>query len=235
MIYIITGVSRGLGKATAELFLEKGNKVIGVGRSHSIDHSNFSFEKCDLSDKDQVAQLLRNRTFDEPVTLINNAGILGVIGRISESEHLDLDLVMQVNVTAPMQLAKTVYHNCSKKSDFTLVNISSGAANKAIPSWAAYCASKAALNMITEAFYLEELELGNKIKAYAVAPGVIDTGMQEEIRNAPESAFSAVENFKNMKSEGLLFSPEEAAKRLEHLLSQDFTENMFADLRDVNP
>ena len=234
MIYIITGVSRGLGKAIAENYLNQGFKVIGVGRSHSIEHANFSFENCDLSDIESARQLFANQKFEEPVTLINNAGILGSVQRISEQDNLDLEIVMAVNVTSPMLLTKNLYSNMSNKADFTLVNISSGAANRAIPSWASYCASKAALNMLTEAFYLEETEKGIDLKAFAVSPGVIDTGMQEQIRNAPQEQFSAVDNFKKMKEECVLFSAKEAAFKLVVLLKSDFTGEINHDLRNVN-
>ena len=122
----------------------------------------------------------------------------------------------------------------SNKADFILVNISSGAANRAIPSWASYCASKAALNILTEALYLEEKEKGIDLKAFAVAPGVIDTGMQEQIRSASPEQFSAVDNFRKMKADGVLFSAEEAALKLDALLKSDFTGEINHDLRNVN-
>lgn len=234
MIYIITGVSRGMGKAITELYLKNGHQVIGVGRSHSISHENFSFKKCDLSDVEAVKSLFQEEQFDEAVTLINNAGIIGTIQRLSDQKELDLENVMTVNVTAPMLLLHDVYSKMKNKADFTLVNISSGAATRAIPSWASYCASKAALNMITEAFYLEEQEKGVHLKVYAVAPGVIDTGMQDQIRSASSEDFSAVENFKQMKNEGVLFSAEEAASRLERLLNLSYSGEIIHDLRNVS-
>jgi benzil reductase ((S)-benzoin forming) len=234
MIYIITGVSRGMGEAIAELYLQKGFQVIGVGRSHKVDHSNFSFIECDLSNTENVKTLFKGQQFDQPVTLINNAGIIGSILRISDQEDLDLEHVMTVNVTSPMLLLQSVYRNMTNKSDFTLVNISSGAANRAIPSWSSYCASKAALNMLTEAFFVEEQEKGIELKAYAVSPGVIDTGMQEQIRNASPEQFSAVDNFKQMKEDGVLYSSDEAALRLDILLSQEFSGEVKHDLRNVN-
>lgn len=235
MKYIITGVSRGLGKAIAERCLADGHMLIGVGRRHSIEHPNFRFVECDLSDMSAVQVCLKDQTYDEPVTLINNAGIIGEIGRLSQQEELTLETVMDVNVNAPILLMNTIYRNTTSKDDFSIVNISSGAASRAIPSWASYCASKAALNMLTEAFYLEEQELGNSVKAYAVAPGVIDTGMQEQIRAASQETFSAVENFKGMKKDGVLFSSEDAANRLIQLLKQPYLGEVFHDLRNVNP
>lgn len=237
MIFI-TGVSRGFGKAIAELYLSKGEKVTGIGRSSDLDHANFSFIHCDLSDLDAVRaiqfdQIIANESFTEPVTLINNAGILGEINRLSDIEVGDVDQVMTVNVSAPVLLTQNIYKTIKIKDGFTLVNISSGAANRAIPSWASYCASKAALNMFTETFFLEEQEKGNHPKVFAVAPGVIDTGMQDQIRATPPESFSALENFKLLKEEQKLFSPKEAARRLYKLIHAEQINELFVDLRDI--
>lgn len=232
MIYIVTGVSRGLGKAIAEYFLSKGESVIGVGRSHSIEREHFRFLECDLSDSSMV-EALTFPAFDQAVTLINNAGIIGNIQRLSDQRSIDLANVLQVNTVAPQVLTNKIYNSLNNKEDFTLVNISSGAARRAIPSWAAYCASKAALNMLSETFYLEEQEKGNDCKVYCVAPGVIDTGMQEQIRAAGQEDFSSVGNFVALKEENKLFSPEEAARRLGALLESAYSGEIFYDLREV--
>lgn len=233
MIFI-TGVSRGLGKAIAELYLSKGEKVTGIGRSSDLKHANFSFISCDLSDINAV----RNLQFDtfhenEEVTLINNAGIIGEVMRLSDMVSVDVDRVLTVNVSSPVILTQRIYNQIKNKDLFTLINISSGAANRAIPSWASYCASKAALNMHTETFFLEEQEKGNHPKVLCVAPGVIDTGMQREIRSAKPENFSSSQNFHALKEDDKLFSPREAAERL-FLLTQSVNDSeIFYDLRNV--
>ena len=231
-MYYITGVSSGLGKALAEKLLSEGQKVTGIGRNNSIEHSNYSFLHCDLRNHTSVSQL-KLEVDQQECILINNAGMMGTIDRFSNSDHQLLQEVMQVNTISPMELAKNFYSQLKNKNNFTLVNISSGAANKAIPSWAAYCASKAALNMMTEAFFLEEKELGNLPNIFCVAPGVIDTSMQTQIRNSSKEQFSSVENFKRMKNEGELFSPSEAADKLLRLLNSNPKETIFFDLREV--
>ncbi|MEJ6583183.1 MAG: SDR family NAD(P)-dependent oxidoreductase [Crocinitomicaceae bacterium] len=231
-MYIVTGVSRGLGKAIVEELLERNEKVIGVGRSHNFDHSNFSFLECDLSHPEKINEL------DFPVlygsvTLINNAGILGEIKRLSDQTVFDLDKIMMVNVVSPMCLSQVVYAKVQSKKDFALVNISSGAANRSIPSWAGYCASKAALNMLTETFYLEELEKGNHPTVYAVSPGVIDTDMQVQIRSTEKANFSSVENFQELKKSNSLYSAKEATLRLLDLLKLPFNGQIPQDLRTI--
>lgn len=228
---IITGVSSGLGRALVDSYLKDGHIVVGIGRHNKVEHPNYTFLKVDLTDQDQVKNLDLSWVSGE-VTLINNAGMIGTIDRVSSLKEWDLARVMQVNTIAPMILAKRCYH-LSDKDEFTLVNISSGAAKKAIPSWAAYCASKSALNMLSETFYLEERELGRSLKVYAVAPGVIDTPMQEEIRRANSDTFSAHENFVNLKKDGKLFTAEHCSVLLRKLLDKQYRGEVFYDLREL--
>lgn len=230
---IVTGVSRGLGEAIVKKYLAEGFHVLGIGRSHSIVHPNFSFKQCDLSDLDQV-QSLEFELFTSRVTLINNAGIIGKIGRVSEQESSDMQKVLAVNVSAPVLLTQKIYAKVLEKDSFSLVNISSGAGRSPIPSWSSYCTSKAALNMFTEVFQKEEHELGRNVKVLAVSPGVIDTGMQQEIRNSSNKEFSAHEKFVQLKENNELFSPEEAAVRLYYLLEKANQNEIYADLRQVN-
>ncbi|MCR9170997.1 MAG: SDR family NAD(P)-dependent oxidoreductase [bacterium] len=233
MTYIITGISRGLGAGIVEILLAKNEKVIGVGRSNPFGDA-IGFISCDLGDPKAVSEIEFGE-LEGDFTLVNNAGIIGEIKRISEQESSDLEHVMQVNVFAPMTLTRKIYAQLDQKHSFTLVNISSGAANRSIPSWAAYCASKAALNRLTENFYLEEQERGRKVTAYAIAPGVIDTGMQVEIRSASAENFSSKDAFVEMKEEGKLYSAEEAANRVLRLLQIPFTCTVFQDVRSLEP
>lgn len=230
---IITGVSRGLGKALVETFLAENYKVIGIGRSSDIQDSGYIFCKLDLSDW-QAVEDFQLPTLEGEITLINNAGVLGNVGRISEMETDFSGEVMQVNVTAPIQLTRKVSHICENRLPFNLVNISSGAGKRPIPSWAAYCASKAALDMFSQTFFLEEQELGRNTKVYSVAPGVIDTDMQQLIRAANENAFSSLENFKKLKENNELESPSRISAKLLKMLRLPFDGNILYSLRDID-
>lgn len=230
-MYVITGTSRGIGRALAELLLEKGESVVGISRTNSLSHANFTFIKCDLSDPGSIEKLAIPVS-NMAITLVNNAGILGEIGRISQLTKDTWTSVIQVNLLSVVQLTQKIY-NQTDKDRFTLVNISSGAANRAIPSWGAYCASKAALNMFSQNFFLEERELGYTPKVYAVAPGVIDTSMQEQIRNTSKNVFSGVDNFIALKENNELYSPLEAAERLLQLLAREYDEEIVYDLRSI--
>lgn len=231
--YIITGISRGIGKALAEHFLSKNHFVIGIGRSHSIEHENFHFQKLDLLDAGAISDLQLPVIESDEIILINNAGIIGEIERISSMEKDCIAEIMQVNVIAPIQLTRKLSKICTKNQQFTVVNISSGAGKRPIPSWAGYCASKAAIDLFSQTFLLEERELGKATKVYSVAPGVIDTGMQIEIRAAKESSFSSSENFQKLKIDNKLETPKRIAMKIDELLKKKYLDDVLCTLNDI--
>ncbi len=215
----VTGVSKGLGKAIAELYLSKGFHVTGIGRSHQIDHPDFHFIRCDLSDIDQVKKIDFGFV-DEETIFINNAGIIGVIGRLSDLKDPDPSSLLAVNTVAPMILSSKIARSVAKDKLLTVVNISSGAGKRPIPSWAAYCASKAALDLFSQTFLLEEKERGRAIRVFAISPGVIDTAMQEVIRSSNKEDFSSVERFLELKENKELRSPDEVSRLIYDLLKE---------------
>src|SRR5690606_9251492 len=102
---------------------------------------------------------------------------------------------VRVNTIAPMLLCQFVLQHYPLDRPLTIVNISSGAGRRPIPGWAAYCTSKAALDMYSQTIYLEEKERNRNIRVYSVAPGVVDTPMQETIRKSDPSTFSSLHSF----------------------------------------
>ena len=228
---VITGTSSGIGKAVAEFYLSKGESVIGIGRRHTISHPDYQAVVCDLSDQQAVEAL--EIEVGENCVLINNAGILGNVQRISDQERADLSEVLQVNVVAPAILMNKLSKSCGDEYHLTVVNISSGAAKRAIPSWAAYCSSKAALEMLSETFFLEEREKGRTTKVYCVAPGVVDTGMQAKIRTVSPEDFSASAGFHTYKKNNELADPAEVAAKLYRLLQLPYYDQVNYSLRDI--
>ncbi len=221
MHVFITGTSSGIGKALAERYLSQGFRVTGIGRRHTIGHANYNALECDLSDEKAVQEL--PLTINEDCLLINNAGLLGKVMRISDQEQPDFSTVMQVNTLAPIQLMNRFARLCGDRYKLTVVNISSGAAQRAIPSWAMYCASKAALEMASAVFYLEEQEKGRSTRVYCISPGVVDTPMQEQIRQVSAEDFSSSLNFHTYKKQGELADPAEIARKIQFVLEQPYS------------
>jgi len=96
-------------------------------------------------------------------------------------------------------------HVRSRPGPGVLVNISSGAATTPYYGWAAYCASKAAVDQLTRVVALEEAAHG--LSAYAISPGLVDTDMQAEVRASTDASFPEVERFRRAKRENRFNAP----------------------------
>lgn len=220
---IITGSSRGIGKAIAKFYLNQGEKVVGVSRSNEIAHPNFTFLPCDLSKRSALENFeLPAWVFEhKDIRLINNAGIIGSIARAKKLGLVDYYEVAMVNVVALQFFTSLLLRKLQPDQLAAIVNISSGAARRAIASWSAYCASKAAVDMYSLTIQEELKETGQNTKVYSLAPGVVDTEMQSTIRSSNSEEFSAYENFVELKEKNELRSPQEVASLLDELLKKE--------------
>lgn len=114
-----------------------------------------------------------------------------------------------------------------------IVNISSGAAHKPLPGWGEYCTSKAGLAMFSKVAADDLKSQGFRV--FSLAPGIVDTEMQSEIRQADQEDFPALDRFMSYKKEGLLSSTVEVAEKIFHMVthSEQFTE-VIQDVRNFN-
>ncbi|KAJ2835578.1 hypothetical protein FBU31_001592 [Coemansia sp. 'formosensis'] len=217
---IVTGASRGIGKAIAHEFLQRGINVLGVARSFTATPAatNATFIPCiaDITNPDDLQRILEaaQQTGMAVTALVNNAGTLDPIAKISD---VDLDAWRQsfeVNVVAVIALTQR-FLPMLRASNGRIINISSGAATSAYQGWAAYCASKAALNMVTQSLAMEEPE----VVAIAVRPGVVDTDMQTAVRSAGEGAMREDQfaKFQSLYKSGALLRPEVPARAIVRL------------------
>jgi len=114
-----------------------------------------------------------------------------------------------------------------------VLNISSGLGRKAMASQAAYCAAKAGIDHFTRCLAMDEALKPNGAKVCALAPGVIDTDMQGQLRSASHATFPDQPRFAQLQEKGLLTSAEEAARQvLAFLHRPDFGQNPVGDVRD---
>lgn len=220
---IITGTSSGIGKALAEHYLAKGERVIGISRSNTLQDALFTHIPCDLSNIKELEQLELKKHItqqDFPIALFNNAGTIGDINRSHELTLSHYIQVANLNIVAPQYLSTLVLQTFGFENVSFILNISSGAGQRPIPSWAAYCASKAAIDLFSRTLQEEILELGYSTRIFSVAPGVVDTQMQVTIRQSGEDNFSQNKKFVELKEENMLRSPEEVAQLLTELLAK---------------
>jgi benzil reductase ((S)-benzoin forming) len=236
-IYYITGTSRGLGHAIAsQLLKSEENLVIGIGRVSSIEHPNYKHKTLDLSDTVEVSKFrFGEHAKVDKVVLVNNAGTLGDINYLGEMENKNLVDALHINLVSPFILLNN-FMKAYKREPLlqkVVLNISSGAAVNAYDGWSTYCTSKAGINMMSEVLKVEaDLKNLESLKVLSVAPGIIETKMQEQIRSTSTEQFSMLEKFVELKENDQLQSPEETAVKLLNLLNSYEGNDVFLDLRN---
>lgn len=198
--YLITGASRGIGKAIAEALAAAGGKVALTARSaDALNTVAASIQanggtalalEADAGDADAMAGVLSKTVseFGGLNGLINNAGMIDPIARMEAADAADWAHIFNINLVSPVVLTRMALPHL-RASKGALVNISSGAAHRPLEGWSAYCATKAALWMATQALHLEE---GEAIDAYAASPGTVDTEMQVQIRASGVNPISEI-------------------------------------------
>ena len=213
--FFITGTSRGIGQAIKdELIGNPGNQVYGYSRSYMPSLENYSHQIIDLSNPDEIKKFsfpgLKN---SDLIVLINNSGTLGEVGHVGSISNESLIDALTLNLIAPAALTNAFINQYKvMKCRKLIINISSGAGKNPYDGWGAYCASKAGLDMFSRV--IKEEQSGGDFEIYSIAPGVVDTQMQTDIRKASENQFSRVEDFINYKENNILIDPVTVAKNI---------------------
>ncbi|KRP10783.1 MAG: hypothetical protein ABR95_12790 [Sphingobacteriales bacterium BACL12 MAG-120813-bin55] len=215
-IWIVTGSSKGLGRALVELLAAQTDvQVFGIARSLVADTGNYTHITADLSDSQQLLNLELPKAFHaERVVLVNNAATLGEVRYTGAQDDATIVNSYVLNVAAPHVLANKVLQASQEVREVVIVNISSGAATSAYDGWSLYCAAKAAIQMQARVMQREAEQSGRSVRVYAIAPGVLDTDMQTQLRQSDVTDFSSKEKFMQLHQEGQLRSPALAAQKI---------------------
>lgn len=231
---IVSGHSKGLGKGIVQALLEREISVLGLSRSRLAECKGLDQLEIDLSDSLAVCHFAQAATLSDFVgdaqciLLINNAGLIGPVAPVKRQAELQVALTVALNVTAPLILSAAIA-KLSGLLEKRVVHISSGAGRSAYPGWSVYCATKAALDHHARA---TALDADPTLKIASLAPGVIDTQMQETIRGVSVEDFPHVGRFLDLKKEGQLSSPDRAGQAIvNYVLSEKFGSQPVDDLR----
>lgn len=215
--FYITGASQGIGKAIAEQALLLNDSIVyGFSRTCTINHKNYKHTSVDLSQVEEVMKITFAKHGDSnKVVLINNAGIIGEVKPIGELTNESIVKVFNLNTICPVILTNK-FVQCYRNSDaqMVIINISSGAGRHSIESWGSYCASKAAIDMFSQVQQSEGGFDNRNLRAFSIAPGIVDTHMQQQIRNTDPKDFPHLEKFIGYKTKGQLTSTEVVAKKI---------------------
>lgn len=238
---ILTGHTRGLGSAIASELLVRNIPVLGLARkTHAQLAQQFpaTLQQVELDLADTAAltkwlagdALARFLEGSETVLLINNAGVVQPVGPLTAQSSDAIARAVSLNIAAPLMLAGALVTATPAARERRILHISSGAGRNAYPGWSIYCATKAALDHHARAVVLDKLP---GVRICSLAPGVIDTDTQAEIRSTSLENFPLRERFDAMKRDGSLTSPADCAHRLvDYVLSGRFGDAPVADLRE---
>ncbi len=186
---MITGASRGIGAETARVFARVGANVALVARSADaiaelageIGRQAVAIP-CDISRYWEVAQAVENcqTAFGRLDVLVNNAGVIEPIAHLSAADPGAWDQVIDINLKGVFHGMRAAVPLMKAGGGGSVLTISSGAAHGPVEAWSHYCASKAAVNMLTRCLDMEERAHG--IRAIGLSPGTVATQMQREIK-----------------------------------------------------
>ncbi len=182
-VVVITGVTHGLGRAMTEEFIRHGHKVSGCGRSAAeIEKLNERFGRghdfcaVDVSSDEAVKSWAAGclTAHGPPDLLINNAGVINKNARLWEVSAQDFDTVINVNLKGTVNVIRHFVPAMVKRKSGVIVNFSSGWGRSADAEVAPYCASKWAIEGLTQSL-VQELPTG--MAAVPLNPGIVDTEM----------------------------------------------------------
>ncbi|MFA5264718.1 MAG: SDR family NAD(P)-dependent oxidoreductase [Opitutaceae bacterium] len=186
---LITGASRGIGKAIAEVFVREGASVMLTARSADLELFAESLAaggakafatKADLNDEAQLKQVVlktREKLGGLDV-LVNNAGVL-IQGKLGMIQNAEAHRMMETNFFAMLNLTQYCIRLMAKDKKGSIINLASIAGTQGIDGISAYCASKAAVVGFTKSSAKELASQG--IRVNAIAPGFIDTDMARQL------------------------------------------------------
>lgn len=222
-VVVVSGASRGIGEAAARTFAAHGARVVLAARStEEIERIANELNRegaealaisADVSSYDDVAEVINSAhsTFGRVDVLINNAGIIDPIARISESDPMQWSRVADVNYKGVYYGLRAALPIMERQGSGVIINISSGAATSPLEGWSHYCSTKAAVLMLTQCVDKEYRTKG--IRAVGLSPGTVATDMQRRIKASGINPVSQLDP-------SVHIPPEWVAKALVYLCSE---------------
>ena len=226
-LYILTGASKGMGLEMARQLLSPDHRLLCISRTASESLSQAAQQVgCDvtqwcanLADPEAVAQRLADWLATQELgggaTLINNAGTLGAMAPLETIAAPTITQAIMVDLIAPLQLtAAFLRATRAGAGPLRVLNISSGMSQRAMAGAALYGAAKAGMDHFSRCVALDEARRAPGAHIVSLAPGVIDTEMQQTLRNGDAVLFPDKARYIQLHASGALTSPQEAARQV---------------------
>jgi len=237
-LVFISGASSGIGLALARSVPFPNARVVDISRRGAAGVEHFPADLADPSSWEDVARLFADSMkgfVGERAVFIHCAGTLDPIGFAGEVDGAEYTREVLINAAAPLVLgAAFVRAAGTTEAACTLLILSSGAAQNVYEGWSGYCSGKAAVDHWVRTVGAEQERREDICRVLAVAPGIVETPMQEQIRAMTSDAFPEVERFRELHREGALRAPDEAARDLWALaVRDDLANGAVLDLREA--
>ncbi len=227
-IALVTGAGSGIGEAIARRFAEEGAKVSCVGRTASkVERVAAEISKsggraialvADQTDAAAVKSSVSRtvETLGGLDVLVNNAGIFRS-GSLSETSVEDFEAVWRANLLGPLAYCREALRHLVPRRG-AVINVSSTLGVKPVPGCAAYCISKAALQMLTQVLALEVGASG--VRVNALCPGVVDTPIHRERVDDPQALRTFLDEMATAHPLGRVGKPDDVAEAAVFLASE---------------
>lgn len=223
----IAGGSKGLGAALSAAFQTKGHEVFDFSRTGEGDNHI----SCDFANADEANEMFEatfKQAASQPdikeINLIVNTAVLKPFGSLTKTDCSEVAEHLTINVTATMYLLRAFILNFQDHpARKTIVYVSSGAARRDIPGLAMYSASKAFFERFIDTTATEQKTCEYPINCMTINPGVMDTGMQVEIRAQDQQDFPMVDMWNELHQKGQLAAPKDIAAVFVKLMASDIT------------
>ncbi len=235
-VAIVTGGGRGIGEAIALRFAGEGAKLALAARTAAelervaeacrAVGADCSTHVVDVSVREQVLELVSSVG---PVdVLVNCAGVYGPIGLLVDNDLDEWEQGLRVNLLGTLYACRAVIPGMVERGRGSIINMSGGGATAPLPNFTLYAVSKAAVVRLTDTLAAELA--GTGVRVNAIAPGAIDTRLQDEVLAAGERAGEIFQRMRSMRDSGKGATPVDVPARLAVFLASEASEGLTGRL-----
>ncbi len=238
-LIFVTGGSNGIGQGMIEARTDRDARVFNLSRRSGKESTHIEADLASITGWDIAEKLFMeeiSKFSGERILFIHSAGTLSPIGFSGEQDSDKYRSNILLNSAAPQILGDSFLRALANFPGLGVVLfIGSGASHTAYAGWSGYCGGKAAADQWVRSVGIELTARGDKSKVLSIAPGIVETDMQSEIRRTEAKDFPEVDMFISLHNQGELKTVAEVSDKIWTVLNANrFKNGETLDLRDIS-